>query len=92
MPGEIILDSVRVPVGNFIKFVGVDVDCNVKWKVHIESLENRLNSSMFSINVLRKSVDISTLEMVYFAGFQSIVSYGLVCWENSSYSNSLNRK
>lgn len=89
LPGEVMLDDICVSISSSTKFLGVHVDCGIKWKVHIDSLEKRLNSSIYSLNVLKKTVDISTLKVVYFANIQSIFSYGIVCSGNSSHSNSL---
>lgn len=47
------------------------------------------NSVIYSMNIWRMSDDLSFLKMVYFASVQSLLSYGVVCWGNGSYSNSL---
>lgn len=89
LPSRILLDGTDVNITNATKFLGIYVDCELKWRDHINYLSKKLNSSMYAINVLKKSVDVPTLRVVYFSCFQSYLSYGIVCWGNSSFSSSL---
>lgn len=89
LPSSVVLENTNVEIAGSTKFLGIHVDSELKWKNHVDQLNKKLNSSLYAINVLKKSVDIPTLRVVYFSCFQSSLSYGIVCWGNSSFISSL---
>ena len=72
---------------NYTKFLGLYVDAQLNWKIHIDKLCNKLSRSLFALRVLKDKLDFSTLRLVYHALFQSHLSYGIMLWGNSSQQN-----
>lgn len=60
---------------NKIKMLGLVIDCLLKWTEQINYVANKLHSSIFMLTVLGKTVNLCTLKNVYFAYFQSCLSY-----------------
>lgn len=83
----------EVNLGNFsiftqknVSFLGLTIDSNLNWKEHITILKKRLHSAIFSIRTLSRVVSLKSLLTVYHAYFESIMSYGLMFWGDSSQS------
>jgi hypothetical protein len=62
------------------KLLGVFVDQNLKWNHHIDSLCKRLSKTVFALRVLKNIVSFDVLKMVYYAHFQSALSYCIEIW------------
>lgn len=86
-PQDIKLNNFAITVGNTIKFLGIYLNSSLKWDAHITSLNKRLTSAVYSLNVLRNHVGQDILRVVYFANFYSLMAYGIIFWGNSSQAN-----
>ena len=64
------------------KSLGLTLDSTLSWKPHIDQLISKLNS-------LKSLIPLETLRMIYFSSVHSIISYGIIFWGNSSYSNTI---
>lgn len=83
-PQEIVLDKSGVSLTDHTKFLGVIVDFNLNWKLHVDYLSRKLNSVLYTLRVLSQQVDLSVLRIVYHANFESRLRYGIAIWGNSS--------
>jgi hypothetical protein len=81
------LKDAVLDVCDHVKFLGLFIDSNLNWKHHVDTLCKKLSSALFALRVLKNNVEISTLKMIYFALFQSHLSYGIILWGNSSQQN-----
>jgi len=66
------------------KFLGLTIDHTLSWKLHIESLTKKLTSVAYAIRSLKYILPKETLKMIYFSQAQSIISYGIIFWGQSS--------
>jgi hypothetical protein len=62
------------------KFLGLELDNHVNWKSHIKKILPKLSGACYVIRQLYALCDISTLRMIYFAYFHSIMEYGIMFW------------
>lgn len=69
---------------NNTKFLGVTLDCKLRWDMHVESVCKKLASSVFVVRSLNECVSKATLRTVYFSLFHSIMSYGIIIWGGST--------
>lgn len=67
-----------------VKFLGLKLDKNLSWQKHTESLTKNLSSKNYAIIQLRELVNIDTLKIFYYGCVNSVLSYGILCWGNSS--------
>lgn len=72
-------------------FLGLTLDSTLSWKPHTDQLISKLNSACFLIRSLKPIIPLETLRMIYFSSVHSIISYGIIFWGNSSYSNTIFR-
>jgi hypothetical protein len=62
------------------KYLGVILDSNLKWEIHIDNIYNKKKYLIFIFYKLAKIMPTQTLLMLYHAFFHSIISYGLIAW------------
>lgn len=65
---------------NCIKFLGIIVDSNLKWKDHVSNLSTKLASSVGILNKLKNLLPQRILKLIYSSLFLSRVLYGLEVW------------
>jgi hypothetical protein len=71
-------------VAESIRFLGLQLDSHLNWKLHSEELSKKLSSVCYMMRKLSYTLNLKTLWMVYFAYFYSIVSYGIIFWGSSA--------
>ena len=67
-----------------VKFLGLQIDNLLRWDVHIDCLCKRLNSAVFAIRNLSRSVSVDVLRTAYYALFHSLMSYGVLIWGHAA--------
>lgn len=69
-----------VPVVTQAKFLGLSMDCDLKFSSHIQLLCGRLASACHSIRVISRELGTPQARMSYFALIDSHLRYGLPFW------------
>lgn len=83
-----ILNGKNITISQNAKFLGLHIDSNLNWDVHVTKTCEKLTSTCYSMIVLSKYVNITTLKTVYYSNFQSKLRYGIIFYGSC---NSLNR-
>lgn len=68
---------------NSIKYLGVIIDENLRWRQHIKITTTRLRKTVYKFHELRNILSNALLRQVYFAIVQSIAQYAIVAWGGS---------
>jgi hypothetical protein len=63
------------------------LDNTFSWKIHIDTVISKLSSACYAIRTIKPLLSHESLKIVYYSYFHSIMTYGLIFWENSYYSN-----
>jgi hypothetical protein len=66
------------------KFLGLQVDSNLNWKIHIQYIIPKRSSACFAMRAITSLTKTETLKLVYFAYFHSIMSYRIIFWGSST--------
>lgn len=66
-----------------LKFLGVYIDSNLKWKEHLYCLSNKLRRVIYMIKRLKPILREKHLVMIYYSLFHSLLSYGIIAWGGS---------
>ena len=76
-PVTLFLDNIALSFSTHVKYLGVILDEHLSFKAHTDSLCKKLSKSNAIIAKLRHFLNTSELISVYFALFQSHLTYGL---------------
>ena len=68
---KIKLCGIRLYPTESVKYLGVKIDTNLSWQYHVNDLSIKLNRAK-----MRKYVSPKILRSIYFAVFDSYLSYG----------------
>jgi hypothetical protein len=68
-------------------FLGLTLDSTLSWKPHIDQLLPKLNLACSVIRSLKSIISLGNLSTIYFSTVHSIISYGIIFGDNSTYSN-----
>jgi len=63
-----------------IKYLGLHIDANLKWKTHIGELCKRLRFILIKFHYLKNKVSQSFLKTLYYSWFFSLINYGIIIW------------
>lgn len=69
------------------KFLGLRLDKNLNWNFHVEHVCNKMASGLFALRKLSPVCDAKTLKSVYFSLIHSHISFGIILYGSTSYSN-----
>ena len=63
-----------------VKYSGVKIDTNLSWQYHVSDLSIKLNRADALLFKMRKYVSLKILRSIYFAIFDSYLSYCCLVW------------
>lgn len=86
---KIMVDEEEIEDVTDLKFLGLNLDCNLTWNKHTEYVCSKLSSSKFLIWRLSQICSQEVLMSVYYAYCYSHMSYGVQLWGNSSQRNQI---
>ena len=69
---------------NYVKYLGILIDKNLSWKIHIDNLATKLSKTVGLIAKLRHFVPHHTLLNIYRALILPYLSFGLIVWGQAS--------
>ena len=67
-----------------IKYLGVKIDTNLSWQYHVNDLSINLNRANAILFKMRKYVSLKILRSIYFAIFDSYLSYCCLVWAQNN--------
>ena len=70
-----------------VKYLGVKIDTNLNWEHHVNDLSIELNRANALLFKMRKYVSLRILRSIYFAIFDSYLSYCCLVWAQNSSTN-----
>ena len=71
---------------NNVKYLGVFLDNQLSWQPHIDQTIKKLSRACGMIFKLRYYVPLSTLKLIYYSMFHSVIQYSLLNWGRASKS------
>jgi hypothetical protein len=78
------LDDSGINFSDQLKFLGVWLVNNLKWQTHTQDLAKKLSKICLGLTVVSRVTGLETVRILYYAYFQSMLSYGLILWDNSA--------
>ena len=77
---EVKLCGKRLYPTESVKYLGVKIDANLTWQHHVNDLSIKLNRANALHFKMRKYVSLKILRSIYFAIFDSYLSYCCLVW------------
>ena len=74
------LSRKRLYKTKYLRYLGIKIDENLNWKVHIHDLASKLNRANAILAKLRNFVNSEILRSTYFAIFHSHLNYVCIAW------------
>ena len=63
-----------------VEYIGVEIDTNLSWQYHVNDLSIKLNRANALLFKMRKYFSLKILRSIYFAIFDSYLSYCCLVW------------
>ena len=82
-------DNRKIATAQSLKFGGLAIDTTLTWKHHICEVTSRLNKACYASRSIKPFMSRDVLRSTYFSYAHSIISYGIIFWGNSSYSDDI---
>ena len=89
IPIKIFASNSIVTNTNSTKFLGLIIDNTLSWRDHVVELTSKLNKACYAIRTIKPYMSLNVLRMIYFSYVHSVISYGIIFWGSSRYSNSI---
>ena len=77
---KIKLNGKRLYPTESVKYLGVKIDTNLSWQYYVNDLSVKLNKANALLFKMRKYVSFKILRSIYFAIFDSYLSYCCLVW------------
>ena len=74
------LSRKRLNKTKYLRYLGIKIDENLNWKVHIHDLASKLNTANAILAKLRHFVNSEILRSTYFTIFHSHLNYICIAW------------
>ena len=76
-------NDIEIKRENSIKFLGVIIDENLTWKIHIEVVENKISKNIGVLYRARHLLDFKNLLKIYFSFIHIYISYANIAWAST---------
>ena len=81
---QLFINNTKIRKTNSARFLGIIIDENLSWDMHLEHLEQKLNSAIITIKRIKKFIPTEHYNKLYHTLFASHLSYGISAWGSSS--------
>ena len=81
---NLLINSNIIPRSNTVKYLGVILDNKLTWQPHIDNISKKLSKCCGMVFKLRHYVPLSTLKVLYYGMFNSVLQYSLINWGKAS--------
>lgn len=73
-------NSYEINAVNAVKYLGVFLDSNMKWDIHIKYVCKKLRSLLSKFRYLTNVLTLNQLTILYYSLIESHIRYGLAAW------------
>ena len=77
---KIKLNRKQLYLTDSVKYLGIRIDKNWKWKHHVTDIAIKLNRANALLLKIRNFVNVNTLKTMYYAIYGSDINYANVVW------------
>lgn len=77
-------NGVKLKVVNEFPLLGITIDTNINWKPHIQKIRQKLSRFSYALQEIKKTTDLNTALVTYYAYAYAWLMYGIILWGNST--------
>ena len=85
------IDNITLKPVESTKFLGIWLDQNLNWNIHVNKLITRIKRNMHLLRTPKHLFSEKTLRLIYHAHIQSHIDYGLILWGSMTTQDNLSR-
>ena len=86
---QVVFGNREIATVQSLKFLGLTIETTLTWKHNVSELTSRLNKVYYAIRSIKLYMSLDVLRSTYFLYAHSVISYGIIFWGNSSYSDDI---
>lgn len=83
----ITIDNESIPESENTKFLGLYIDENLSWDVHVNHIINKINSGIYALKRMTYFCNLTVLKIIFHAHVQSHIAYGISIYGSTSQNN-----
>lgn len=76
--------TISINSSNHVKYLGIYIDCHMRWDFHISKSIQTLRSFLFRFRYLKNIMDVAHLKIIYHSLIESRLSYGIIGWGSAA--------
>lgn len=80
---KVILKNTQIETVGVFNLLGLHIDTNINWKVHIEQINKKLSKFIYALFEIKNSTNTKTALSAYYAYAYSWLKYGIILWGGS---------
>ena len=80
----LLLNGQKIKKTDKARFLGIVIDENLNWDMHLEHIEQKLNSCIITIKRIKKFIPKDHYKKLYHTLFESHLTYGITAWGSCS--------
>lgn len=69
---------------NEFPLLGLTIDKHINWKSHIQKIKSKLSKFLYAFREIKKTTNLETALVTYYAYAHAWLSYGVIMWGNST--------
>ena len=74
------VDDIEIPISDSTKFLGVHIDNELRWTIHVNNLHKKLMANKFLLSTNTNILNTNSLRLIYNVHILSHLTYGLLAW------------
>ena len=78
--GTIKIRNYHIKKVTHTKFLGIHIDENLDWNIHIKNMLIKIASGLYSLNMTKHLLPFASKKLLYFANIQSRLTYAISVW------------
>ncbi|KAK9887548.1 hypothetical protein WA026_023270 [Henosepilachna vigintioctopunctata] len=76
-------ESEKLFLCDHVKFLGILLDRDLRWSLHVDSVTKKLSSAFYAINKIKNFLSTISVMEVYYALAYSHINYNIMLWGSS---------
>lgn len=79
-----IINNIKLETVNEFTLLGLTIDTNINWKSHVLKLNSKISKFAFALREIKKTTNLQTAIVTYYAYAHAWFTYGIILWGNST--------